>query len=289
MSNPDNGWHRDTKGGIEMFDKLIESDSQGAEFKNRSRYFIVSSVVVGILFLSAVVFSLYAADIGLGRDEFELSTLIAPPQPEAPEPPKQLVRQRAEETDNVRPTRQANIKQIAQSTVVPTGISSVPNTQRERPDYPFDISNYDTDPPTGGGTPNGNSSRIGSSVGTASETTDTTDTSNEKAPTPPPIIKAPVVKKPQPPANRVVNGFAIYLPKPPYPAIALTSNTQGSVDVQVTIDESGKVISAKAVNGHPFLRLPAENAARLAKFNPTLLSDVPVKVTGLIVYKFSRN
>ena len=38
-----------------MFDKLVESDATGAEFKNRSRYFLVSTVVVGILFLTAVV------------------------------------------------------------------------------------------------------------------------------------------------------------------------------------------------------------------------------------------
>ena len=54
-----------------MFDKLIVSDEQGAEFKGRGRYFMVSTVVVGILFVTAVVFSLYAADIGLGSDQFE--------------------------------------------------------------------------------------------------------------------------------------------------------------------------------------------------------------------------
>ncbi len=64
-----------------MFDKLIESDRHGADFKNRIRYFIVSSVVVGILFASAVVFSLYAADIGLGNDEFEISIMLAPIMP----------------------------------------------------------------------------------------------------------------------------------------------------------------------------------------------------------------
>ena len=64
-----------------MFDKLIESDTKGAEFKGRSRYFMVSSVVVGILFVTAVVFSIYAADIGLGNEEFELSMMIARLEP----------------------------------------------------------------------------------------------------------------------------------------------------------------------------------------------------------------
>src|SRR5687767_2010595 len=87
-------------GGVEMFDKLIESNSAAAEFKPRRKYFMVSSVVVGVLFLSAVVFSLYAQDLDLGTDEFELSTLIAPPDqniPE-PEPPRQEQRQQNSNT-----------------------------------------------------------------------------------------------------------------------------------------------------------------------------------------------
>ena len=69
-----------------MFDKLIESNSAGAEFKPRRKFFMMSSVVVGILFLSALVFSLYAAEIDLGTDNFELAELLAPIAPDAPEP-----------------------------------------------------------------------------------------------------------------------------------------------------------------------------------------------------------
>ncbi|HBR56963.1 MAG TPA: energy transducer TonB, partial [Blastocatellia bacterium] len=61
------------------------------------------------------------------------------------------------------------------------------------------------------------------------------------------------------------------------------------VDVQVMIDEAGGVVSAKAVNGHPILRNAAEKAALNAKFDPTTLNGMPVKVTGVIVYRFSRN
>jgi TonB family protein len=87
----------------------------------------------------------------------------------------------------------------------------------------------------------------------------------------------------------VVNGSATYLPKPPYPAAAVAVNAQGKVSVQVTIDEDGRVVSARAVDGHPLLRGVAEAAAKQAKFSPTLLSKVPVKVTGVIVYNFTRN
>jgi protein TonB len=87
----------------------------------------------------------------------------------------------------------------------------------------------------------------------------------------------------------VVNGLAQSLPKPNYPAAALAVNIQGKVDVQVLIDESGRVVSAKAVSGSPMLRQAAEVAARNARFSPTTLSNVPVKVTGVIVYNFTRS
>jgi len=57
----------------------------------------------------------------------------------------------------------------------------------------------------------------------------------------------------------------------------------------VTIDEAGKVISSKAVSGHPLLRGTAESAAWKARFSPTLLSNVPVKVSGVIVFNFKKS
>ncbi len=76
------------------------------------------------------------------------------------------------------------------------------------------------------------------------------------------------------------------MPKPPYPAAARAVRASGAVNVQVTINESGSVVSASAVSGHPLLRQAAEQAARGARFAPTLLSGQPVSVTGVIVYNF---
>jgi protein TonB len=76
------------------------------------------------------------------------------------------------------------------------------------------------------------------------------------------------------------------LPKPAYPAAAKAVRASGSVSVQVLISESGSVISASAVSGHPLLRAAAVSAARGARFSPTLLSGQPVKVSGVITYNF---
>ena len=60
----------------------------------------------------------------------------------------------------------------------------------------------------------------------------------------------------------------------------------GAVNVQVLIDESGKVISAKAISGHPLLVAEAVKAATQARFSPTIIGEQPVKVSGIITYNF---
>nr|HQU83155.1 TonB family protein [Pyrinomonadaceae bacterium] len=86
----------------------------------------------------------------------------------------------------------------------------------------------------------------------------------------------------------VINGRATNLPKPAYPASARAVNASGAVSIQVTIDESGNVISATAVSGHPLLQQAAVKAARTAKFSPTMMSGQPVKVTGIVTYNFQN-
>ncbi|MCA1555639.1 MAG: TonB family protein, partial [Acidobacteria bacterium] len=84
-----------------------------------------------------------------------------------------------------------------------------------------------------------------------------------------------------------LNAKAVRLPKPLYPETARRMRIVGAVAVQVTVDESGKVIAARAVNGHVMLRDAATAAARQAKFIPVLISGQPVPVSGFITYTFS--
>jgi TonB family protein len=105
---------------------------------------------------------------------------------------------------------------------------------------------------------------------------------------PPPPPKKGFTPSPQPKiiSGGVLNGKAISLPKPAYPAIAKAAHASGTVMVQVTIDENGNVISAHPISGHPLLQSAAASAARQAKFSPTKLSGQPVKITGVITYNF---
>lgn len=86
--------------------------------------------------------------------------------------------------------------------------------------------------------------------------------------------------------GKPANSLAVTLVKPEYPKAARAVNATGKVNVQVTINELGYVISAQAVSGHPLLRAAAVKAARASKFRTTLLEGIPVKVTGIIVYNF---
>lgn len=275
-----------------MFDKLIESDSKGAEFKARGRYFVVSSLVVGSLFLSAVMFSLFAAEIGLGSDEFELSAMLAPPLNEAPEQkqPKQTQPRAANNKSEVT-TRQANIQRPDEVPAQPpTEISSVPSATKARPEYGrFEITNGQERDASFGAPNSDLGTGSGTTAGTGANTEFEAVAKIEKLP-PPPVVVEPKAAAPRGPVSLgVINGQATSLPKPVYPASAVIVRAEGNVSVQVTIDESGKVVSSKAVSGHPLLKGPAERAALNARFTPTYLSKVAVKVTGVIVYKFSRS
>lgn len=84
----------------------------------------------------------------------------------------------------------------------------------------------------------------------------------------------------------VLNGKALSLPPPAYPPVARAAHASGTVTVQVLIDEEGNVIAAHAVDGHPLLQSASVAAAQQARFSPTLLEGEPVRVTGVIKYKF---
>lgn len=90
--------------------------------------------------------------------------------------------------------------------------------------------------------------------------------------------------------NRVIGavfkGRALSKPQPAYPSTAKAAGVTGAVAVNILVDEKGNVIEAKATSGDPALHAASEDAARKAKFSPTLLCGRPVKVTGVITYNF---
>jgi TonB family protein len=100
---------------------------------------------------------------------------------------------------------------------------------------------------------------------------------------PPPPIPAPAPRV----SKGVSGGDALVKVQPVYPPLAKQIKASGPVRVAITIDENGRVIEAKAVNGHPVLRSAAEDAARKWVFRPTMLDGKPVKQTGSLTFVFT--
>ena len=266
-----------------MFDKLIVSEPEGADFKNRRNYFMVSSLVVGVLFLAAVVVSIFASDYGLGNAGLDMVELLTPTDIVAAEPDRPRPQTPTRSASQL-PTRQVSMQDVSESPIVPQNVSVVPNTQQARPNGLYQLGPRDTNPDNPNGSGRNNEGPATSGPGLAG-----TANVPEIDPIPnPPVKDPPPVKPPPIKSLGVINGRAANLVKPSYSAAAKAVNAQGTVEVQVLIDETGRVVSAHAISGSPLLRPAAEVAAHNSRFTPTLLSNVPVKVTGVIVYNFVR-
>lgn len=84
----------------------------------------------------------------------------------------------------------------------------------------------------------------------------------------------------------VVHGKVISIPKPEYPAAARAKGLTARIEVDLWIDEEGKVTSARALNGPMELQQAAAAAALKIRYTPTLLSGTPVAVRGRVHYNF---
>ncbi|HEU4597106.1 MAG TPA: TonB family protein [Pyrinomonadaceae bacterium] len=270
-----------------MFDTLVESGSHKDDFARKGSFFLGTFVLYAVLLSAATVGSIYWYNASIPDPSLELLTLVAPvpmtaqaepPKPdEAPKPaaskePTVAMRQ---EISVIAPVVKTN--EVAKETTKEVSrAKSIGVVQGDR-----DVGDVNQVTATG---PIG---VIGGGGGGGGTGPAAPVVASDEPPPPPPAPKPTPPPRPRAPVSGgVLNGKAISKPQPAYPAIARTARASGQVTVQITVDESGRVISASAVSGHPLLRQAAEGAARQARFSPTLLSGQPVKVTGVITYNF---
>jgi TonB family protein len=93
-------------------------------------------------------------------------------------------------------------------------------------------------------------------------------------------------KKPVPLPSVVLQGRATQRVTPPYNSMAKTIRLQGEVAVEVIVSPEGRVESARVVKGHPLFAEDARKAALGWRFQPTMLNNIPVRVTGVITFIF---
>jgi outer membrane biosynthesis protein TonB len=77
------------------------------------------------------------------------------------------------------------------------------------------------------------------------------------------------------------------LPRPKYPQLANTAGASGIVNAQVVIDiNSGAVVWAQTISGHPLLQAAVRDVVCRARFVP--MFDANGFVGGTLVYRFAR-
>jgi protein TonB len=263
-----------------MFNNLIESSSHRGEFKRRGSFVLFTSTIYVLFFIVAGVISIYAYDARLEDQNTEFVTMLSPVElPAAPvEHASSAPKSGSNAPNHV--VRQNPMATVNHPELAPPTISSAANTNPPVPDRTkFGVGDHNSDPvgPSGTG-------RTGTDGDNG--TGDTGRAPVVDVGTPPPA-QPPVEKHvPRTISKGPITGLAIALPKPNYPPIAKQAGARGAVNVQVLIDETGKVVSAKAVSGHPMLLAAAQQAAYGARFSPTTLGGQAVKVSGVITYNF---
>jgi TonB family protein len=273
-----------------MLDQLVESQSHAGDNARRGGFLLTTMVVVVACALSAWSYDLLKRTPGLGGEDLELSSLVAPvPVPdEAPPPPeiKQEPEKTSQKTESILPTRTTNTARTDEP-IAPDKIVTAPSSAKARPNTAFTLSNKDSEGVSSGNAPidrgSGDGGGLVRNEEPKVEKKEEDVIPEKKKPTPTPTPKPP----PQKISGGVLNGKAVSLPVPVYPPAARAVRASGQVQVQVLIDESGRVVSASAVSGNALLQSAAVQAARGARFSPTMLSGQAVKVSGIIIYNFT--
>lgn len=85
----------------------------------------------------------------------------------------------------------------------------------------------------------------------------------------------------------ILKGTAILKVQPAYPISAKRNRVQGTVLVQVVIDEIGSVTQTTIISGPNELRNDSEEAAKQWRFRPTMVNGRPVKVQGILTFNFT--
>jgi len=255
-----------------MFEHLVESGSHSEDIKRKGSFLLGFTGIYIVLLTVAFVAGIWYATANIDAQTLELTSLIAPVPVQAQQ--KQEAKpEKIEITKNV-DVRKELIADVTRADLVPKEVSAKAS----------DIPPVRKGVVTMVGSSNSNAiAPVAPGAGTGNIISAPAKVDVGEAPPPPP-------PKPTPPkapiSGGVLNGKAVRLVQPPYPAIARSAHASGQVRVQIVIDENGNVISATPVSGHPLLQGAATAAARASKFTPTKLSGMPVKVSGVIIYNF---
>lgn len=265
-----------------MFDRLVLSSKD--QRKGRTgKFLFVTSLFYSLALASALVVSVVAASPML-YERMDVIRVALPPPPPPPLGVRNPTPNRPQSAA-VRPPSIYNPTPLEQLNAAPT-TRSIANAPTTLPTI-GDVGNVNGIGQFGD--PNGVRDGIGPvggnilGLGSSQENI---------APPPPPLVTKPAERVQTPEkqvvrlTSQVLTGKAIERRTPAYPILAKQIHVEGSITVEIVISVDGRVESARALGGHPLLMSAAVEAARGWRFQPTLLNDTPVRVTGVITFNF---
>jgi protein TonB len=261
-----------------MFDRLVESTNERRSARTWI-FFAASSVTWSVVLASVAIAGVFMADARLDADFDRLNVLVPPPHSAPPSP-------RARSSEPIKPKNPAPVLGLIaivrhNETIAPPrppapngGVSYPGGTDNGDPRATGPGEPFGTDPVGLGKTPGGTAIPVPAPPAPSS------DLAADARATPAPR---------RPKHIGVISGLATRRVEPPYPELAKAIGAQGSVVVSVTVSETGRVLEANAVSGHPSLRQASIDAARRWQFSPTMLNGIPVKVIGTITFNFRKS
>lgn len=276
-----------------MLNQLIESKNNGRESRRKSRLFLATLAALAALLTGSWTVSLFAKDYRMAGGDLDMARLVAPiavereAPPPRPEPAADRPRSSGQRADKI--VLRELYEELSRPQTPPKDTSGQKEAISARRFNLEEVEPGDFDRIPGGAGRRGSESTNGPDNCGLCRETDGQKAADKGDGELPKVVKAAPqesVKNRLPKSLGVINSIATNLVRPPYPAPARAVRAEGAVSVQVLIDEEGKVVSATAVSGHPLLRRAAVEAAQRSRFTPTLLSNQPIKVTGVIVYDF---
>lgn len=239
--------------------------SSATELAGRRSPSLLTGIAVHILAIAALLLApLWFTEV-LAHQELSGTALAAPPPPPPPAAAASAPRQpRA----SVRPKLEAA---ITLPTAIPRRVAVVSDAGADLASLSA-ASSFDG---VAGGVPGGvPGGVVGGVLGGL-------------GPAPPPPVQPP------PPQGPVRVGGALKLPtllsyaEPVYPPVAARARIGGVVCIDAVIDNSGRVVEAKILSGHPLLARAAIDAVARWRYEPTYLNGVPVPVAAVIRVAFN--
>lgn len=243
-------------------DVLLENHHLENSRKSKLLDLLVVILLHVALIGGPILAGLYFTDT-LNLQAYYKTMIVGPPPPPPPPPAPAIAAVKT-------PPKRVFMNQgkLVAPTYIPRQVANI----REEPIAP---DNFGVEGGVPGGVPGGQMGGVIGGIVAAN--------ANMNAPLPPSSSgpKAPVRV-----GGKVRAPKGVYMPAPYYPVIARQTKIQGTVVIDAVLDESGHVVEARVVSGHPLLIQAALDTVKEWRYEPSYLNNQPISVALIVNVSF---